>query len=313
MLGRGQLLAAGAQPHDLRRWQRRRELATVLPGVLIAHTGELTPLQRWWAAVLWAEPAALALTSAVRAAGGRPSWLPGDPRGEEPVHLLVAHGRHLKPPDWIRVHGCRALDTSVQWAASPPRQREEEAAIDVAVAQLRSRSRRAHLDAAGALAEPIQARRTTARRMLAALERRARVSRRDWLAGVIRDVETGATTVLEQGYLRRVQRPHGLPPALLQVTDWTPSGRVVRDAVVGHQVIELDGRAFHQGPERRDADLERDLDSAGAGLGTTRLGWGQVFDRPCQTAGKVALVLAAHGWRGVPRPCGPACTVRRAA
>ena len=42
----------------------------VHPGVYVNHTGELTWLQRAWAAVLFAWPAALSHDSALRAADG---------------------------------------------------------------------------------------------------------------------------------------------------------------------------------------------------------------------------------------------------
>jgi hypothetical protein len=305
---RTQVLDRGGHVYDLERWLRRNEVRRVLAGVFVTHTGELTWDQRAWAATLWAEPAALALTSAVRAAGGRPTYLPGESATAGPLHLLISSGRQLKPPDWIRLHGCAAIDPAVNWSTSPPRQREEEAALDLAVAHLSGTSRWRHLNAVAALAEPIQSRRTTPARMLAALERRQRIAHRALLAGVIADIDAGATSVLEQEYLRRVERPHGLPPALRQVRHNTVSGAVIRDTLLlGHQIVELDGREFHQGPARRNSDLERDLDAAASGLGSVRLGWGQVFDSPCTTAGKVGAVLATRSWDGMPMPCEAGC------
>ena len=73
------------------------------------------------------------------------------------------------------------------------------------------------------------------------------------------------------------------------------------------RLVELDGRLFHDTARQRDADLERDLDAAVEGMGTVRLGWGQVFDRACDTAGKVAALHRARGWTGSARRCGPDC------
>lgn len=70
------------------------------------------------------------------------------------------------------------------------------------------------------------------------------------------------------------------------------------------QLIELDGR-FHTDFRRRDADLDRDLIAAVSGRLTVRLGWGQVFARPCRTAealGELLVVKRAH-------PCGPSCVL----
>lgn len=72
-------------------------------------------------------------------------------------------------------------------------------------------------------------------------------------------------------------------------------------------VVELDGRLGHDGPVARDRDLERDLDAAVHGDRLTlRLGWGQVSERPCATATKIARALRARGWRGTVARC-PAC------
>jgi hypothetical protein len=58
--------------------------------------------------------------------------------------------------------------------------------------------------------------------------------------------------------------------------------------------------------------LERDLDLAVIGHATLRLTYGQVFDRACSTAGKVARLLVARGWQGRPVACGPDCVAEQA-
>lgn len=63
-------------------------------------------------------------------------------------------------------------------------------------------------------------------------------------------------------------------------------------------VVELDGRLFHDAATGRDRDLERDLDTATDGRSTVRLGWGQVFERPCTTAAKVGRLLQLAGLVG---------------
>jgi hypothetical protein len=74
-------------------------------------------------------------------------------------------------------------------------------------------------------------------------------------------------------------------------------------------VVELDGRLFHDSAGARDVDLDRDLVTAVEGKDAVRLGWGQVFDRPCWTARQVALLLRRRGWLGTPLPCHPGCDV----
>jgi len=54
----------------------------------------------------------------------------------------------------------------------------------------------------------------------------------------------------------------------------------------------------------RDDDLERDLDAAVVGVRqTVRLSFGQVYDRPCSTAAKLARVMRRLGWTGEPHTC----------
>lgn len=89
---------------------------------------------------------------------------------------------------------------------------------------------------------------------------------------------------------------------------------VYRDAeYLGAWVVELDGRLFHDDARAWDAAHERDLDAAVEARTTLRLSYGQVFDRPCATAGRVALLLRRAGWSGVARPCDQGCELLRAA
>jgi hypothetical protein len=182
--------------------------------------------------------------------------------------------------------------------------RLEDAALDAALARPDEWSRVA------LLAEVCQSRRTTAERMLATLEARNRVRDRRWLAGVLADIAAGTCSTLEHGYLTRVERPHGLPPSVRQQHDSSELGPVRYDVDYAPLplVVELDGRLFHDSALQRDRDLDRDLDVAVGGRRCVRLGWGQVFSRPCRTAARIAALLAAGGWSGAAQRCGPACT-----
>jgi hypothetical protein len=108
-----------------------------------------------------------------------------------------------------------------------------------------------------------------------------------------------------------VERAHRLPASRRQRRETGPAGRgVYRDVLYERfaTVVELDGR-LHGEPHQRDSDLDRDLAVAAQRQLTLRLGWGQVFMRPCSTAACVAAVLQARGWQEEPAPCGPACTI----
>lgn len=298
VISRRQALACDLAVHDIRRLLRRKEWARVHPGVYVDHTGPLTWRQRAWAAVLVCAPAALCRESARRAADG-----PGRTTHDDGkvIHVAVTASRVIDPPPGVEVHRLTDVDQKVLWHTSPPRQRIEHAVIDLAGRAPRG------IDAIGHLADAVRARQTTAPRLAAALADRTRIGRRRFLSEVIADIGAGTCSALEHGYLARVERPHGLPVARRQMRE-SIKGPLYRDAVYEEfgAIIELDGRLHHSTTQARDRDLERDLDAFVTGRVTARLGWGQVFDRPCRTAQKVALALHNRGWAGVLRHC-PRC------
>lgn len=302
VVSRRQLLATGWVEHDIRRALRRRDLAVLHPGAYINHTGPPSWIQRAWGALLVVaatvdvDDVALSHESALRVAEG-----PGRRyRPEGSIHVAVRPGRRLHPPPGIVLHRCGHFDARVVATKYPPRIRYEEAIVDVA-------SQSSRLDAVALLGRVVGDRRTTATRLLASLEQRSRISQRAWLAEVLTDVAHGTHSVLEHGFLAEVTRPHGLPDPRRQLREVTAVGVAYRDARYGDVVVELDGRLFHSSFEQRDADMDRDLVVAVSGGRTVRLGWGQVFARPCWTAETLGPVLT----RGRVRPCGPACAVGR--
>ena len=270
----------------------------------VDHTGPLSWKQRAWAAVLLAEPAALCHDSAIRATDG-----PGkrDRSDDAPLHLAIDRHRKLVLPTGIVPHRMVGLEDRVLWNAGPPRVRIEHAVIDVAA------DANTDFDAIAVISNAVQSRRTTAARLLDALEGRRRIARRAFLEAVLRDVGDGACSVLEHGYLTHVERPHGLRLARRQVRA-SSRGPVYRDVeYVDHELlVELDGRLFHDTAAARDRDLERDLDAALDGKFTVRIGWGQCFARPCRTARRIGWLLQQRGWSGAPIPC-PDCAGEGAA
>lgn len=296
VVARAQLVELGVPATEIRRLIRREKLVVVSPGVYVDHTGELTWNQAAWAAVLAVWPAALCHQSAIRAADG-----PGR-RGVEPLlHVAIDRSRSPAPPPGVRLHRLAVLDEKVLWNLSPPRVRVEHALLDVAAES------HDELEAISVLADAVQARRTTAERLIATLDDRRRLARRDFLRDVLADVAAGTCSVLEHGYLTRVERPHGLPSAQRQVRA-SSRGPIFRDVAYPQLAtyVELDGRTFHDNARSRDADLERDLDAAVGGGIDVRLGWGQVFRRACSTAHKLGLLLNRRGWDGSTIAC-PDC------
>lgn len=196
----------------------------------------------------------------------------------------------------------RALD-------GPGRRGDDDGPVHVAVARYRSLHAPAgdELGVVSALADAVRARLTTADRLQAAPATRTRLPRRALLEAVLEDVAQGTDSVLEHGYLVRVERAHGLPRGARQVREKaTRKPRTVyRD--VAHEtcgvLVELDGARTHETTEDRDLDLARDLDAVVSGRVTVRLGWGQVFRTPCATAQVVGEVLRRRGWAGEVRRC----------
>ena len=292
VITRRQALVAGLTKDDIARLVRRREWTRLLRGVYVNHTGEPTWVQRAWAGVLAYAPAALA----------GPSAMPR-PAENGPIWIAVSVGRNVRERPGFRVRYLTRFDEQVQHHTHPPRMRLEEACLDL-VADTASL-----LDRIQIVAGVCQSRRSTAHRLLAALPRRPRMPDRRWLEAVLCDIANGTSSVLEHGYLTKVERAHGLPHGRRQPMGEDTSGRVYRDVHYEEydQYVELDGALFHDSPSARDADMERDLDAAVERQHTVRLGWGQVYGRPCATAAKVATLLRLRGWTGTIRPCGPDC------
>lgn len=250
--------------------------------------------------VLYAWPAALTHGSALRAAHGPGRRDDRDDRDDGPIHVAVDRDRHLTRRSGIRFRRLSDFETRVQWNLGPPRVRYEEAVLDVAAEKFDP------IASVGVLADACGSRRTTAARLLTSLDSRKRIAQREWLRAVLSDVAQGTCSVLEHGYQTLVARPHGLPAGELQSTGIGTGGRVYRDVEIKDlaMYVELDGRLFHTSAADRDRDLERDLDAAVDRDATTlRLGFGQVYQRSCATARKVAGVMTRHGWGGTFRPC----------
>ena len=170
----------------------------------------------------------------------------------------------------------------------------EHAAIDVGLgkASVAERFR--------VFADACQTRETTPAAIADALTTRRRMPGRSLLVDLLCDLDAGACSVLERGFLD-LERLHGLPEASRQRADQLGGRTIYRDAAYADLgvKIELDGRAFHDNTAARDRDAERDLDTLVADDSTTvRLTYGQVFDRGCETIAKVAALLERRGWPG---------------
>ena len=294
VIARRQLLALGAGPKDIERMLRRRELASVHPGVYVDHTGPLSRRQREWAAVQAIWPAALT----------RETALPLDDGGV--LHLAVQADRTVRAPPRCVVHRTHRLDDWVDWKAGPPTVAVDEALIEVMA------SRVAHDEIAGAFAALTQvahSRLTWPDRLLDSIAARRRLAGRRIIAAMVEDLGSGMCSVLERGYVHRVERPHGLPTGTRQVAS-RATGNATSQDVRYHRhglVVELDGRGYHDNPKARDDDARRDIaERATSDLTTVRVTYGLVFGDECRTARWIGAVLRRLGWRGELRTC-PRC------
>lgn len=310
---RAQFEAAVGQPFDLQRLVRRRELVRLLPGVFVDHTGIPTWQQRAVGGVLyagsidedlWPVGAALGGHSAMRAALSG-SWR--HETAEAPPTICIDPRRSLRPaPGYVFRRRAR-LGDAADWLVTPPRLRPEQAVLDLASDLADPWA------SVGLLADACQSRRTSAARILVAMQARERIAHRAQLAAILADLDGGTSSVLEHQFLRRVVRAHGLPEPARQSVRHLEQGGSGRREYRDHEwldlgvVVELDGLAFHNSAAQRDADLDRDLDDAVGGRLAVRLGWGQVSRRPCATAAKLAAILAARGWPEPMRRC-PHCS-----
>jgi hypothetical protein len=293
VVARRQVLELGGTDADIARMLRRHELTQAHPGVYVDHNGPLTPSQRLWVPVLARWPAALAQESAL-----------GE-NSNGPLHLAVDRDRHVDPLPGVEIHRVTDLRGRVDWRTMPPQMRVDEAVIDTMVARLDED------DVAEAFAVFARAcfRRTNPERIARTLARRARVRHRRMITALVEDRRTGACSVLERGYLHRVERPHGLPRGNRQFRS-TASGSATDQDVRYDEygvVVELDGRTHYDSAASRDADAKRDLaELATAEALTARVTYGLVFGGQCATARWVGAVLAKRGWAGVLRQC-PNC------
>ena len=298
VVSRRQVLAHGGDDVVIERRLRRREWASILTGVYVVHTGAPSWRQRAWAAVLYSAPAALSGASALRAHGVR---------GHDEVasiEVAIAPSRRVRPVPALVVRRLTDYERIAQAHLSPPRLRVEPALLRVA-AQARTEDR-----AVSVLADGCQCGATTPARLARELGLTSGLARRRLLADILDDVGAGALSPLERRYLRDVERAHRLPRATRQLPDLVDGSRVQRDVEYAAQAtdVELDGRLGHDAADDRWDDLDRDLGSAAAGKLTLRVGWKQVLE-PCRTAVTIGRVLAARGWTGTVRPCGPHCSV----
>ena len=167
-------------------------------------------------------------------------------------------------------------------------------------------------DAYAWICRAIGRRRTTADRIRRAMDTRKKMRWRRELLVALGDAGEGALSLLEYRYVRRVERPHGLPAARRQARIRRRTGNKYLDNLYEEYGVcsELDGTAAHPADEQW-RDKRRDNAHAVQGIVTLRFGLLDLGDRSCQTAADVTAVLRWRGWMGNAHPCSRrACALR---
>ncbi len=296
---RRQAIRAGLSEGLVDARLRRGAWRAVYPGVYTALNGQLGPLGRLWAPLLYAGKGAVLS----RETAAELHKLGDNPSGA--IHISIPTGRRVVPVPGVIIYRSARVFRAAMVHDGPPRTNVEETVLDLIDDATNFD------DVCGWVTRAISRDLTDETRLCAAMTDRGRLRWRADARELITAAVSGDHSVLEFRYTRDVERPHGLPEPDRQVPFTTRSGRRGRrDRVYARYavVVELDGRQAHRA-EDAWRDKARDNAAAEAGSETLRYGW-QDVKAACATAVQVAKVLANHGWDGRPRPCSVYCPVR---
>ena len=266
------------------RWQRPCH------GIVVAHSGPMTEIQRLWAAVLWAGPGAvLAGLTAARLDG-----LEGFPgRGaaaDQPIHLLVPSNRSVRrksPGLPVVVHYSIGLALGdVHPLRQPRRTRIARSLVDAAAWMATDRGGQA------VLAAGVQQRLARVADLTAVVVRNQRLPRRAMIKATLDDIAGGAQALSELDFSRLLRR-HRLPEPDRQAQRPDASGRRRwLDAVweAARLIVEVDG-IHHMEAAQYWADVDRDNDFTLDGYRVLRFPAFVVRYNPGLVAGKVRDAL----------------------
>jgi hypothetical protein len=218
------------------------------------------------------------------------------------IHVTVPSGSQVARIPGVVLHYSGRVGQARHPMLTPPRTRAEETVLDLAAAASTAD------DAIAWVLRACAGRRTTADRIVAAMNGRRRLRWRPELSLALDPVNSGVHSLLEFRYVIRVERPHGLPPGRRQQLVMRGTRRQYSDVDYdGYAtIVELDGRAAH--PESsRLLDTRRDNANVADGQVTLRYGWAEVSERSCEVAAQVASALRQQGWPGKLRRCGSTC------
>jgi len=238
---------ADEEIHD-QRWQAWGSRVVVL------HNGELSRVQRWWAAVLNAGPQAMLCGPSAAEAAGLKGW------ESDVTHVLVPKGVRVPRLDRVRLHESRRIQpTDRHPVRLPPQTRPPRSLVDAA-----SWSTKPELGCA-VLASGVQQRLARVTDLQGELSAAGQIAYSHILRLTLDDIEGGSHSLAEIDFVRLCRR-FGLPIPERQVVRRDRQGRRryldayfrLPDGTV--LVVEVDG-ALHLriGSWWEDMARERDI------------------------------------------------------
>lgn len=288
----------------IRHQARSGRWSLVYRGVYATFTGALTRRAELWAVLLRVGPdAVLSHQTAAELYG----LLDGV---SATIHVTVRHdsnSQRCSNVPGVVIHRSRSAALAKHPVLTPPRTRVEETVLDLI------ESARDFEEAYNWICRAVGCRRTTAKRIRAALDTRPRVRWRHDIELALGYAKRGALSLLEFRYVTGVERAHGLPTARRQArVRQATANRYLDNFYPEYRAcVEIDGTAAHPEDEQwRDKDRDR-WNAVHARIETIRIGVPHLRDKQaqCKTAAEVAKWLSGRGPK-VGRPCGEGCPLQ---
>jgi hypothetical protein len=301
-IARRQGAGAGIAPHTMRNRARSGHWQRLQRGVYAVFSGEPTRETVLWAALLRAGPGAVLSHQTAAERHG----LVDEPSQMITITVPVSRTPARVKIPGILIHRSDAVLRTRHPAMLPPCTRVEDTVLDLIQAAP------SFDDAYAWICKAIGRRRTTADRIRQAMDARKKMRWRREVTLALGDAGDGAFSVLEYRYVRRVERPHGLPAARRQARIRQRTGNRYLDNLYEPYgvCVELDGTAAHPADEQW-RDKRRDNANTLQDILTLRFGFRDLDEHRCETAAAVATLLSRRGWPGSPRPCvRPGCALQ---
>jgi len=265
-------------------------------GVYLVHTGEPSRRAVLWAALHRAGPGAvLSYETAAELFGLT------DQRSSS-IHVTIGEHRRLSAIEGVVVHHSARLVEATHPTLEPARTRLEETVLDIV-------ERTTDFETAfGLISSACQRRLTVPSKLAEAMSMRAKMRWRHRLEEGLTGIGDGVHSVLENRYVRRVERPHGLPAAVRQARIAGDGRNRYLDNLYEDYglCVELDGLRAHP-DEQRWQDQRRANAITARGVVILRFGWVDLDRRPCDAAAQVATALRSRGWTGTVLRCRTLC------